>query len=55
MNECPKCGSFHISGPRYRSSESKDPPQWTKGALVYICYHCGYSQDSPTKDSQERP
>jgi hypothetical protein len=49
MISCPKCQSYKISGPRYRSvgfgrySES----------LVYTCGTCGYEESRPCADAKD--
>jgi DNA-directed RNA polymerase subunit RPC12/RpoP len=54
MNRCPKCGSFEISGPKYRkvqwgSTVMEDERLW------YRCLRCGYEESRPTLDHVETP
>src|SRR5712664_4123656 len=49
MLSCPKCRSYHISGPSYE-------PARTYGGerLVSRCSNCGYSQSTPCADAEDR-
>lgn len=55
MHKCPKCGSYHISGPSFESECSSGGYVWNRERLRYTCLTCGYSMMTPTKDSAERP
>jgi len=49
MTNCPKCGSWRMSGPRYRRSYG-----YFGECLEYRCLNCGYASTRPTNDADER-
>jgi hypothetical protein len=48
MTQCPKCGGWKISGPQYVKH------LWGYERLRYWCETCGYSCETPTRDSADR-
>lgn len=44
MIHCPKCGGYHIGGPRYNKLTD---------TLKYQCLRCGYSEDRQPLDKRK--
>lgn len=47
MNKCPKCSSYQISGPRFKSVFGHE-------TLEYTCQQCGYSETRPPHDADRK-
>jgi CDGSH-type Zn-finger protein len=48
MDQCPKCLSSNITGPRFERGA------YGGEALRYTCCRCGYSRCKPTADSYDK-
>jgi predicted nucleic-acid-binding Zn-ribbon protein len=56
MIVCPKCGSGHISRPKYEPAADKayrGHAVTVAECLRYTCINCGYSETTPTLDAKQ--
>lgn len=54
MTKCPKCSGAEISGPRFIPEGAYVFGPWRKESLRYTCFRCGYHEDHPPHDEEQR-